>query len=187
MKAMVVNNEVLILGEIEKPIPKTGEILVKVMASSVNRTDVINRKSASAYVDFPVLGVEIAGIVVETYKGSPVKIGTKVMGLVNGGAYAEYAIIHEDSMIEIPEMFLFEEAAAIPEVFLTAYQTLYWLGKLNERETVLIHAGGSGVGTAAIQLAKQLSHANVITTAGTDEKLAFCQQLGADIVINYHK
>src|SRR5699024_10771967 len=79
----------------------------------------------------------------------------------------------------------FTEAAAIPEVFLTAYQTLFWLGNLQEKETVLIHAGGSGVGTAAIQLAKQLKSANVITTAVSEEKLQFAKSIGADTLINY--
>jgi len=87
--------------------------------------------------------------------------------------------------IKIPEQLSFIDAAAIPEVFITAYQTLFWIGQLKERETVLIHAGGSGVGTAAIQLAKQLVNATVITTAGSDEKLSFCKKLGADYAINY--
>lgn len=107
------------------------------------------------------------------------------MGLVNGGGYAEYAIMPADRSMEIPEKLSFKEAAAIPEVFLTAYQTLFWIGKLQADETVLIHAGGSGVGTAAIQLAKQLGNAHVITTAGSNEKLDFCKSLGADVCINY--
>src|SRR5699024_12474889 len=84
---------------------------------------------------------------------------SKVMGLVNGGGYAEFAVMPEERAIIVPEELSFTEAAAIPEVFLTAYQTLYWPGQLKKGETVLIHAGGSGVGTAAIQLAKQLTEA----------------------------
>lgn len=90
-----------------------------------------------------------------------------------------------DRAMVIPEQLSFVEAAAIPEVFLTAYQTLFWIGQLRANETVLIYAGGSGVGTAAIQLARQLGQANVITTAGSEEKLDFCQSLGADFCINY--
>src|SRR5699024_12686789 len=96
-----------------------------------------------------------------------------------------YVIIHAYSTIEVPIYISFTDAAAIPEVFLTAYQTLFWLGNIQEKETVLIHAGGSGVGTAAIQLAKQLKSANVITTAGSEEKLQFAQSIGADTLINY--
>jgi len=90
-----------------------------------------------------------------------------------------------DRAMKIPDNLSFEEAAAIPEVFLTAYQTLFWLGELTDQETVLIHAGGSGVGTAAIQLAKKLTKAKIITTAGSKKKLDFCHSLGADICINY--
>ena len=90
-----------------------------------------------------------------------------------------------DRAIRIPDNMSFEEAAAIPEVFLTAYQTLYWLGELESEETVLIHAGASGVGTAAIQLAKKMTKAKVIVTAGSTEKLQFCKELGADKLINY--
>jgi putative PIG3 family NAD(P)H quinone oxidoreductase len=107
------------------------------------------------------------------------------MGLVNGGGYAQYALMPADRAMKIPDNLSFEEAAAIPEVFLTAYQTLFWLGELTDQETVLIHAGGSGVGTAAIQLAKKLTKAKIITTAGSKEKLDFCHSLGADICINY--
>src|SRR5699024_10568557 len=115
-----------------------------------------------------------------------IDVGTNVMGLVNGGAYAEYVVMPADRAILKPDNLSFEEAAAIPEVFLTAYQTLFWIGNLHAGETVLIHAGGSGVGTAAIQLAKQIG-ANVITTAGSKEKLDFCKFLGADHGINYKK
>lgn len=107
------------------------------------------------------------------------------MGLVDGGGYAEYAKLPADRAMHIPEGLSFEEAAAIPEVFLTAYQNLFWNGKLGEKETVLIHAGGSGVGTAAIQLARQLVDAKIFTTAGSKEKLEVCHNLGADVMINY--
>jgi putative PIG3 family NAD(P)H quinone oxidoreductase len=122
---------------------------------------------------------------VETGEGANIQTGTRVMGLVNGGGYAQYALMPADRAMKIPDNLSFEEAAAIPEVFLTAYQTLFWLGELTDQETVLIHAGGSGVGTAAIQLAKKLTKAKIITTAGSKEKLDFCYSLGADICINY--
>lgn len=185
MKAMIVENDKLVTAKAEKPTPQDDELLIKVKAAAVNRTDILNRKSKTSYMDLPILGVEVAGVVEDAGADTSVEKGTPVMGLVNGGAYAEYVTMPADRAIMIPENLSFTEAAAIPEVFLTAYQTLFWLGKLQERETVLIHAGGSGVGTAAIQLAKQLKKANVITTAGSLEKLQFCHSLGADTTINY--
>ncbi|MGE7667619.1 NAD(P)H-quinone oxidoreductase [Ureibacillus composti] len=169
----------------EKPTPKDGELLIKVMAAAVNRTDIVNRQKSSGYLKNPILGVEVAGIVESAGAGTKTSVGTRVMGLVNGGGYAEYVVMPDDRAIEIPENLSFEEAAAIPEVFLTAYQTLFWIGQLRASETVLIHTGGSGVGTAAIQLAKQLGQAKVITTAGSNEKLEVCHSLGADVCINY--
>src|SRR5699024_4868966 len=147
--------------------------------------DIINRRSSSGYLDHPILGVEVAGVVEKVAADVDIEVGTRVMGLVNGGAYAAYTVMPADRAMVIPENLSFEEAAAIPEVFLTAYQTLFWIGKLRVDETVLIHAGGSGVGTAAIQLAKQIGQANIITTAGSKEKLDFCRSLGADVCINY--
>ncbi|MGG1659813.1 NAD(P)H-quinone oxidoreductase [Brevibacillus sp. NRS-1366] len=191
MKAIIVKQpggpEVLQIVDIPTPVPGDGDLLVRVQAGAVNRTDILARKGATS--DFKKetarLGVEIAGIVEQV--GNQVatwKPGNKVMGLVSGG-YAEYAIIPANRAMPIPEPLGFVEAAAIPEVFLTAYQTLFWIGKLKENETVLIHAGASGVGTAAIQLAKKVAKATVIVTAGSAEKLAFCKELGADYAINY--
>jgi len=189
MKAIIVKQpggaEQLQVGEQPKPEPKKGELLIKVKAAAINRTDIINRKSSSGYLDNPILGVEVAGIVEQAGAGTNMEAGTRVMGLVNGGGYAEYAVMPADRTMVIPENLSFEEAAAIPEVFLTAYQTLFWLGQFRAKETVLIHAGGSGVGTAAIQLAKQVGQADVITTAGSKEKLDCCSSLGADYCINY--
>src|SRR5699024_6719916 len=189
MKAMIVNEpggaEQLQVSEQPTPEPKDGEIRIKVEATAVNRTDIINRRSSSGYLDHPILGVEVAGVVEKVAADVDIEVGTRVMGLVNGGAYAAYTVMPADRAMVIPENLSFEEAAAIPEVFLTAYQTLFWIGKLRVDETVLIHAGGSGVGTAAIQLAKQIGQANIITTAGSKEKLDFCSSLGADHVINY--
>lgn len=189
MKAIVVNRpggaEQLQVGEQPQPEPKDGELLIKVKAAAINRTDILNRESSSGYLDNPILGIEVAGIVDQAGPDTKIAVGTRVMGLVNGGGYAQYAVMPADRAMVVPESFSFEEAAAVPEVFLTAYQTLFWIGQLRADETVLIHAGGSGVGTAAIQLAKQLGHAKVITTAGSKEKLDFCASLGADHGINY--
>jgi putative PIG3 family NAD(P)H quinone oxidoreductase len=189
VKAIIVKKpggaEQLQVKEMQQPEPGDKELLIKVKAVGVNRTDIITRQSKSGYLDNPILGVEVAGTVEKVGSKAEIEIGTRVMGIINGGGYAEYAVIPVDRVMNIPENLSFEEAAAIPEVFLTAYQTLFWIGQLKANETVLIHAGGSGVGTAAIQLAKQIGQAKVITTAGSKEKLNFCRSLGADYGINY--
>ncbi|MFC4023624.1 NAD(P)H-quinone oxidoreductase [Oceanobacillus longus] len=189
MKAITVKQpggaEQLQITEQPKPELHEGELLIKVKSAAVNRSDIVNREGRSGYLKNPNLGIEVAGIVEQAGPGTEIEVGTRVMGLVNGGGYAEYAVMPAERAMVIPEGLSFKEAAAIPEVFLTAYQTLFWLGRLKEGETVLIHAGGSGVGTAAIQLAKQLCEAKIITTAGSKEKLDFARSLGADHCINY--
>ncbi|MFD1349136.1 NAD(P)H-quinone oxidoreductase [Oceanobacillus caeni] len=189
MKGIIVRepggSDQLELTDLPIPTLSDGELLIKVETTAVNRTDIVTREGKSGYAKSAILGVEVAGIVEKTSETSHFKIGDRVMGLVNGGGYAEYAVMPANRALKIPDNLSFEEAAAIPEVFLTAYQTLYWIGKLKRHETVLIHAGASGVGTAAIQLAKQVSDAKVIVTAGSKERLEFCKQLGADTLINY--
>ncbi|WP_068676660.1 NAD(P)H-quinone oxidoreductase [Oceanobacillus sp. Castelsardo] len=189
MKGIIVKKpggpEQLELTELPIPVLSDGEILIKVEAAAVNRTDIVTREGKAGYANNEILGVEVAGTVVKSSRTSRLQVGDRVMGLVNGGGYAQYAVMPANRALKIPGNFSFAEGAAIPEVFLTAYQTLYWIGKLKQHETVLIHAGASGVGTAAIQLAKQISEAKVIVTAGSKEKLEFCKQLGADKVINY--
>ncbi|GAE93449.1 quinone oxidoreductase [Gracilibacillus boraciitolerans JCM 21714] len=178
--------EELAFVELDEPLLQKGEILIDVQATAVNRTDILNREGKSGYAKNPVIGVEVAGIVADSNGCKGFAKGDRVMGgIVNGGAYADKVAMPANRAMLIPESLTFEDAAAIPEVFLTAYQTLYWIGRLSKGETVLIHAGGSGVGTAAIQLAKTLSQAKVITTAGSHEKLQVCKRLGADLVINY--
>lgn len=189
MKGILVKEDekrnTLELTDMPKPETGAGDLLVKVDHAAVNRTDILNREGKSGYAVNPILGVEAAGIVADNKGHESFSDGDRVMGLVNGGGYAEYVPMPADRAMKIPSSLSFVEAAAIPEVFLTAYQTLYWIGKLQKHETVLIHAGASGVGTAAIQMAKQLSEAQVIVTAGSARKLTFCQDIGADVVINY--
>ncbi|MGP6138545.1 NAD(P)H-quinone oxidoreductase [Jeotgalibaca sp. A127] len=173
------------LIERDKPKRSKGDLLIKVEAAGVNRTDILTRERDTDTPENVRLGVEVAGTVAESQADSVFKVGDRVMGLVNGGGYSEYAVLPENRAMKIPDTLSFVEGAAIPEVFATAYQTLFWIGRLEENESVLIHAGASGVGTAAIQLAKQLKNAHVIVTAGSQEKLDFCKNLGADVVINY--
>jgi len=194
MKALLVDNSLekpmMILGDYEQPEPGDKELLVKIEATALNRADLLQKagKYPPPEGASPILGLEMAGIVEKTGTGVTIySKGDKVSGLLAGGGYAEYCKIHEDLAMPVPENMSLEEAAAIPEVFLTAFQALLWLGKLRNNETVLIHAGASGVGTAAVQLAKQLRKARVITTAGSTEKCSLTAALGGDLCMNYNE
>jgi NADPH2:quinone reductase len=168
------------------PSPGAGEILVKVAAAGVNRPDVMQRQGLypppSGAPDIP--GLEIAGEVVALGAGvKRWKLGDRVMALVVGGGYAEYCLAHESHALPISGLSMVE-GAAIPETFFTVWHNMVERGGLKSGETFLIHGGTSGIGTAAIQLAKALG-ARVITTAGSAEKCEACRKLGADLAINY--
>lgn len=180
--------EVLAPTTITVPRPGPGEVLIRLAAAGVNRPDVMQREgkypppeSASL-----IMGLEIAGEVESV--GEDVtrwEIGDKVFGLLPGGGYAEFAVLHQDMAMPVPNGWEFTDAAAVPEVFLTAFQALHWVGGLKAGETALLHAGASGVGTAAIQLA-QLMGAEVIVTASSG-KHELCLELGAKHAIDYRK
>ena len=168
------------------PVPSAGEILVKVAAAGVNRPDVMQRMGLypppPGAPDIP--GLEIAGEIVAV--GADVrrwKVGDHVMALVVGGGYAEYCIAHESHALPISGLSMIE-AAAVPETFFTVWHNTFERGGLKKGETLLIHGGSSGIGTAAIQLAKAFG-ARVVTTAGSAEKCEACRKLGADVAINY--
>ena len=190
MKAVIVKKpgsaEELEIGEVETPVPKEDELLVKVFAAAINRADILQRegKYPPPAGASEILGLEIAG---EVYSaGSKVKKwkkGDKVFGLLPGGGYSEYAVINELMANPIPSGLSYEEAAGIAEVFLTAYQAIVWHSKLQSDEKILIHAGASGVGTAAIQIAKLIG-AEIFITA-SKEKHNICRELGADHTIDY--
>ena len=164
---------------------KANEILIKVHATALNRADLIMREGKYPNMkQVASLGLEVAGVVHSTCNNSKWKVGDKVMALVNGGGYAEYAAVNENHVMSIPSHLSFNEAAGIPEVWLTAYQLLHFVGKLSKNETVLIHGGGSGVGTAAVQLVK-LAGSQSIVTAGTEDKIKVAKGLGAMHGINY--
>lgn len=191
MKAVIVKRpggvDQLAIGEVAEPEPAQGELLVRVRAAALNRADILQREGN--YPPPPgaseILGLDMAGIVESSGAGCRrFKEGDRVFGLLPGGGYAEYAVIPEAMAMPVPVSFTFEQAAAVPEVFLTAFQTLFWIGRLQAGETVLIHSGGSGVGTAAIQLAADAG-ATVLTTTGTEEKCESCRSLGAVRAINY--
>ncbi len=172
----------------QRPVPTPGEaeILVKVAAAGVNRPDVMQRQGLypppKGAPETP--GLEIAGEIVAL--GNNVtrwKLGDRIMALVIGGGYAEYAIAHGSHAMPVSGLPMIE-AAAVPETFMTVWHNVFERGALKSGETLLVHGGSSGIGTTAIQLAKHHG-ARVIVTAGTDEKLAACRKLGADVAINY--
>lgn len=192
MKAVVVTTpgdpEVLTLGDAPQPVCRSGEVRVSVRAAGLNRADLLQRQGR--YPPPPgasdILGLELAGEVVEV--SSPVtrfRTGDRVMALVTGGGYAEEAVVPEAAALAVPDNLDWPQAAAVPEAFLTAWLNLFELGKLQRGQTVLIHAGASGVGMAAIQLARETG-ARVLTTAGSSEKAQFCKDLGAERVVLRH-
>ena len=176
------------IQETQTPEPEKHEILVKIEATAINRADLHQRagKYPPPEGASEILGLEMAGTVEKVgAKVTRWDKGDFVFALLPGGGYAEFCTLHEDMALPIPENLSFEEAAAMPETFMTAFQALSWLGNLKQLETVLIHAGGSGVGTSAIQLARKLFNARIVTTAGKDRKLEACRNLGADFAYNY--
>ncbi|MEI8144462.1 MAG: NAD(P)H-quinone oxidoreductase, partial [Alphaproteobacteria bacterium] len=169
------------------PTPGPGEVLVKLVAAGVNRPDVLQRaggypppKGAS---DIP--GLEIAGTVAALGEGSTrFKLGDAICGLVAGGGYAEYCVVHETNALPVPKGLSMVEAACIPETFFTVWSNVFDRAALKPGETILIHGGTSGIGVTAIQLAKAFG-ATVIATAGSVEKCDACRALGADHAIDY--
>jgi len=189
MKAILVEEKShdLYIGEVHDPIPADDELLVTVVATAVNRADLIQRKGN--YPPPPgesnILGLEMAGIVEGIGKDvTNVKVGDKVYGLLPGGGYGEKVVIPAGLAMKIPQHFTFEEAASIPEAYLTAFLNLRILGNVSKGDFVLIYAAASGVGTAAIQLVKEMGGIP-IAVASSQEKLEFCQSLGAQFSINY--
>jgi len=177
---------VLKVGEVAIPVPGDRQVRIKVAAAGINRADTLQRRGK--YPPPPgastILGLEVSGII--DSMGSECrkwKVGDRVMGLLSGGGYAQFVIMHEDMVMDVPDSLNLIHAAAIPEVFLTAYQSLVWLAHLQRRETILIHAGASGVGTAAIQLALALDAVPIVTAS--KEKHNLCNQLGARATIDY--
>jgi putative PIG3 family NAD(P)H quinone oxidoreductase len=177
------------IGETAAPALGDDDLRIAVRATSVNRADLL--QAAGHYPPPPgaseILGLECAGVVAEV--GANVRgwsVGDRAMALLPGGGYASEAVVHAGSAMRIPESMSFEEAGAFPEVFLTAFLNIFLLARAAAGETVLIHGGGSGVGTAAIALCK-LAGLRAIVTAGSAEKCARCLEHGADVAIDYSK
>jgi NADPH:quinone reductase len=176
--------ENLEIREIENPPKPAGaEVLVNVKASALNRADLLQRRGFyPAPKGFPerILGLEFAGEVTEVGEAvKNFKIGDRVFGITAGGAQAEFLLTDESLLVEIPKNLSFTEAAAIPEVFITAYDAIFTQGNLKENETLLIHAVGSGVGLATLQLAKA-KKIKIFGTTRTENKIIKAKELGLD-------
>jgi putative PIG3 family NAD(P)H quinone oxidoreductase len=193
MRAIVIqapgDEDVLRLGDAARPSCGPGDIRISVRATAVNRADLLQRTGRYPPPPgaSPLLGLECAGLVTEV--GANVRgwnAGDRAMALLAGGGYAEEAVVDAGSAMHVPDALSDEEAAALPEAFLTAFLNIFLLGRLGNGETVLIHGGGSGVGTSAITLCR-LEGARIVVTAGSREKCDRCLEHGADLAINYRE
>jgi NADPH:quinone reductase len=194
MKAITVQSDTsLAWQDVPDPQPRAHEALVEVHYTALNRADLSQRagKYPPPAGESEILGLELSGIIhslPETTKDwadtNRWKTGDKVCALLSGGGYAELAAVPVEMLMPVPKGWTLQEAAGLPEVFFTAFLNLFLEARLQEGENVLIHGGASGVGTAAIQLAKETG-CEIFTTVGSEDKAAFCKTLGAQHVINY--
>jgi NADPH2:quinone reductase len=182
---LIAPDKSLVWSEVADPVRKDGEVIIDIHAAALNRADLLQREG-----NYPPppgwpewMGLEVAGVVVEAGADSRWNVGDKVCALLGGGGYAERVAVPEGMVLPIPDGISFVEAAAIPEAFATSYLNLCIEGDMQAGDTVFIQAGASGLGMAAIQLAKRLG-AKVVTTVGSAEKAQFVRDLGADVVIN---
>lgn len=194
MKAVEISTfgapEVLTLVDRPMPVPGVGELLIRVSASGINRPDVLQRTGhypvPAGASDIP--GLEVAGVIeqgdLQELTRAGFKLGDRVCALVSGGGYAEFCVAPVVQCLPVPKGLSDVEAASLPETFFTVWSNVFDRVRLQKGETLLIQGGSSGIGVTAIQLAKAFG-ANVIVTAGTDEKCAACVSLGADHAINY--
>ncbi|MET9546814.1 MULTISPECIES: NAD(P)H-quinone oxidoreductase [unclassified Streptomyces] len=181
--------EALVWAEVPDPVPGEGEVLVEVVAGAVNRADLLQRQGAYNPPPgaSPYPGLECAGRITALGPGvSGWAVGDEVCALLSGGGYAEQVAVPAGQLFPVPEGVDLVTAAALPEVTSTVWSNVFMISHLRPGETLLAHGGSSGIGTMAIQLAKAVG-AKVAVTAGSKEKLAFCQELGADILINYRE
>ncbi|MGW5325407.1 NAD(P)H-quinone oxidoreductase [Streptomyces sp. NPDC004014] len=179
--------EALVWDEVPDPVPGEGEVLVEVVASAVNRADIMQRQG---FYDpppgaSPYPGLECSGKIAALGPGvSGWAVGDEVCALLAGGGYAQKVVVPAGQLLPVPEGVDLRQAAALPEVVCTVWSNVFMVAHLRPAETLLVHGGSSGIGTMAVQLAKAVG-ARVAVTAGTKEKLDYCAELGADILINY--
>lgn len=186
MKAVLIQNKTLVTAPVPDPVRKSHEVIIEVRAAALNRADLMqvdgNYPPPPGWPEWP--GLEVAGVIAEAPADSRWHVGDKVCALLGGGGYAQKAAVPANMVLPVPANLSLVEGAAIPEVFATAYLNLVLEAGLKAGDTVFIQAGASGLGSAAIQLAKFFG-AKVITSVGSPEKAAFVRRLGADVVINY--
>jgi putative PIG3 family NAD(P)H quinone oxidoreductase len=192
MKAVLMDGfgglEVLKVGEIDQPSPQEGQVLVKVAATSVNRPDLVQRegKYPPPPGDSEILGLEVSGTIAELGPGvAGWAVGDRVISLVGGGGYAEYAVAYASHLMRIPDSVSFAEAACICESYITAFLNVFMIGDFRDGQTAILHGGGGGVNTAAIQLCKALTPSSRLIVTAHPSKLERVSDLGADLVINY--
>jgi putative PIG3 family NAD(P)H quinone oxidoreductase len=192
MKAVVLDGfgglDVLKVREVERPRPAEGQVLVKVVATSINRPDLVQRegKYPPPPGDSDILGLEVAGTVAELGPGvTGWKVGDRILSLVGGGGYAEYAVAYADHLMPIPGAMTFEEAACVCESYITAFLNLFLIGGLKDGNAVLIHGGGGGVATAGIQICKALTPRTRIIATAHPSKAERVKALGAERVVDY--
>ena len=192
MKAVLLEGfgglDVLKIGEVERPVPGEGQVLVKVHATSINRPDLVQRegKYPPPPGDSDILGLEVSGVIEACGPGvTGWQKGERVISLVGGGAYAEYAVAYASHLMRIPESMSFEEAACVCESYITAFLNLFMIGGLKDNNTVIIHGGGGGVNTAGIQLCKALVPNTKIIVTAHPSKIERVKALGVDLVIDF--
>lgn len=193
MKAVVVRApggpEQLHWAEVDDLQADPGEVRIQVAASAVNRADTLQRMGRYAVPEgaSPIIGLECSGTVDQVGPGvSGWSVGDQVCALLDGGGYAEHVVVPATQVLPVPAGVSLRDAAALPEVACTVWSNLVMIGQLRAGDDVLVHGGGSGIGTFAIQLARALG-GRVLVTAGSPEKLARCRELGADVGINYRE
>ena len=179
--------EVLEVSETAVPVPEAGQVLIRVAAAGLNRADILQRKGH--YPPPPgssdILGMEVAGEIIEVSENcGDLKQGDSVCALLTGGGYAQYALAEAPLCLPWPEGLDGIQSASLPEALFTVWSNLMDIAGLKAGESVLIHGGSSGIGSAAIQFAKAIN-TRVFTTAGSDVKCEYCRSLGADVAINY--
>ncbi|GHJ40316.1 NAD(P)H-quinone oxidoreductase [Streptomyces sp. TS71-3] len=181
--------DALVWAEVPDPVPGEGEVLVEVVASAVNRADILQRQGFydPPLGSLPYPGLECAGRIAAIGPGvSGWAVGDEVCALLAGGGYAEKTVVPSGQLLPVPPGTSLVEAAALPEVACTVWSNVFMVAHLRPGEVLLVHGGSSGVGTMAIQLAKAVG-ARVVVTAGSAEKLERCAELGADVLINYRE
>jgi NADPH2:quinone reductase len=192
MKAITLSDfggsEMMSFAEVETPTPGENQVLIRVKATSVNRPDIIQRQGnyPAPPGDSEILGLEVAGTVESIGKSvTRYAPGDRVVALVGGGGYAEYTLALESHTMPVPESVSYEQAACICETYITAYLNLFMIGDLEGKQSVLIHGGGGGVATAAIQLCKALTPETEIIVTASQGKIERVKNQGADHVIDY--